>query len=91
VWFEVDGVGYQAYPRAEHGMARKYFCYDFEVNEESILPEREVQAMRTVLKTSRDSGVRKAIQNCLLRHENALDLRETGRRAKLMRIKILGR
>ena len=91
VWFEVDGVGYQAYPRAERGRAREYFCYDLEVNEESILPEREVHAMRTVLKTSRDSGVRKAIQDCLRRHENALDLRETGRRAKLIRIKILGR
>ena len=91
VWFEVDGVGYQAYPRAERGRARRYFCYDLTVNEESILPEREVEAMRTVLKTSRDSGVRKSIQDCLRRHENALDLRETGRRAKLTRIKILGR
>lgn len=91
VWFEVGGVGYRAYPHAERGMARKYFCYDFEVNEESILPEREVEAMKTVLKTSRDSGVRKSIQACLRRHENALDLRETGRRAKLTRIKILGR
>lgn len=91
VWFEVDGVGYQAYPRAERGMARKYFCYDFEVNEESILPTREVEAMRAVLKTSRDSSVRKAIQASLRRHEIALGSRETGRRAKLMRIKILGR
>jgi hypothetical protein len=91
VWFEVGGVGYRAYPRAERGRARQYFCYDFEVNDEAILPIREVEAMKTVLKTSRDSGVRKSIQDCLRRHENALDLRETGRRAKLTRIKILGR
>jgi hypothetical protein len=91
VWFEVGGVGYRAYPHAERGRARQYFCYDLTVNEESILPIREVEAMRTVLKTSRDSGVRKAIQACLRRHENALDLRETGRRAKMTRIKILGR
>jgi hypothetical protein len=91
VWFEVDGVGYQAYPRSERGRARQYFCYDFEVNDEAILPIREVEAMKTVLKTSRDSSVRKAIQASLRRHENALDLRESGRRAKLTRIKILGR
>jgi hypothetical protein len=91
VWFEVDGVGYQAFPRAERGMARKYFCYDFEVNNEAILPEREVTAMNQVLKTCRDAGVKKAINRRLRLHENAIDLRDTGRRAKLVRIKILGR
>lgn len=91
VWFEVDGVGYQAFPRAERGMARKYFCYDFEVNNEAILPEREVVAMNQVLKTCRDAQVKKAINRRLRLHENAIDLRDTGRRAKLVRIKILGR
>ena len=91
VWFEVDGVGYQAYPRAERGMARKYFCYDFEVNNEAILPEREVVAMNQVLKTCRDAQVKKAINRRLRLHENAIDLRDSGRRAALARIKILGR
>lgn len=91
VWFEVDGVGYQAYPRAARGMARQYFCYDFEVNNEAILPEREVVAMNQVLKTCRDAQVKKAINRRLRLHENAIDLRDSGRRAALTRIKILGK
>ena len=91
VWFEVDEVGYRAYPRSTKHMAREYFCYDLTINDEAILPAREVEAMKTVLKTSRDSRVKKAIHECLRKHEDAVSLRETGRNSKLMRIKIIGR
>lgn len=90
VWFEVDGVGYRAYPSSERRKAREYFCYDLKVNDEAILPEREAQAMKVVLNTCRDSGVRKAVNKRLRLHEDAKDLRDTGRRARLSRYRILG-
>jgi hypothetical protein len=85
VWFEVGGVGYNAYPGTDRRRAREYFCYDFTVNNEAILPRREAEALRTVLKTSRDSSVRKAIIPRLRLHEQAVYLRDTGRNALLIR------
>jgi hypothetical protein len=91
VWFEVGGVGYHAYPRISREQAREYFCYDLTVNDEAILPNREAEAMCAVLKTSRDSGVRKAINARLRLHEEAVGLRNTGRSARLTRIRKIGR
>lgn len=90
VWFEFEGVGYRAYPRATKQRAREYFCYTLEVNDEAILPQREAVAMRLVLATCRDAGVKKALQKRLRLHEDAVDLRRTGRNARLTRIRILG-
>lgn len=91
VWFEVGGVGYLAYPGTDRKRAREYFCYDLTVNDEAILPNREAEAMRAVLKTSRDSGVRKAINVRLRLHEQAVDLRNTARSARTTRIRKIGR
>ena len=90
VWFEFEGVGYKAYPSSERNRARKYFCYTLEVNDEAILPQREAVAMRLVLATCRDAGVKKALQKRLRLHKDAVDLRRTGRNARLTRIRILG-
>ena len=89
VWFEVAGRGYIAY-RNNH-KAREYFCYTFAVNDEAILPVREVEAMEQVLKTSRDSAVRKAISKRLNLHNASKERNNSIRRATMLRIKIIGR
>lgn len=90
VWFEYDGRAYWAYPGATKQKARDYFLYTLTVNDEAILPRREVEAMRTVLNTCRDAGVKKAIRERLTLHEKAAQLRSTGRNARLGRIRIFG-
>ena len=90
VWFEVRGRGYWAYRKGNQHRGRDYFCYTFKVNDEQILPAREVDAMQQVLKTNRDSTVRKALQSRLQLHYDSKQLRDTGRRAALSRIRILG-
>jgi hypothetical protein len=90
VWFEYEGRGYLAYPSSTRKRAREYFCYDLTVNDEAILPQREVAAMREVLNTCRDAGVRRAITSRLQLHDDAQVLRETGRRARITRRRILG-
>ena len=89
-WFEFNGRGYYAYPTSTRERAREYFCYNLTVNDEAILPEREVRAMRDVLKVSRDSAVKRVLRARVRLHEEALDLRNTGTRARLVRIRILG-
>jgi hypothetical protein len=89
VWFEVNGKGYVAYHNS--GNAREYFCYEFTVNPEAILPAREVAAMRQVLKTCRDATVKKALYARLQLHTSAKEIHDSGRSAVKTRIRILGR
>ena len=90
VWFEYEGRGYLAYPRAPAPRAVEYFCRPLTVNDEAILMPREVEAIQQVLKTTRDASVRKSLQACLQLHRDALGLRQCGRAATLARIRILG-
>jgi hypothetical protein len=90
VWFEYEGRGYLAYPSSTRKRAREYFCYDLTVNDEAILPQREVAAMREVLNTCRDAGVRRPLMKRLQLHNEAMDLRDSGRRARITRLRILG-
>lgn len=90
VWFEYDGRAYWAYPSLTKQKAKECFCYTLAVNDEAILPKREVEAMKVVLKTCRDAGVKKAIRKRLNLHEQAVNQKYTGRNAQLSRIRILG-
>lgn len=90
VWFEYDGRAYWAYPSLTKQKAKECFCYTLAVNDEAILPKREVEAMKLVLKTCRDAGVKKAIRKRLNLHEQAVNQKYTGRNAQLSRIRILG-
>jgi hypothetical protein len=76
VWFEYQGRGYLF---GKTFKAKPYFQYDLVVNDEAILMEREARAMETILKTSRDSNVRKAISARLRIHEEASELRDIRR------------
>jgi hypothetical protein len=81
VWFETNGRGYRAY--RGNDKAREYFVYDITVNDEAILPTREVAAMEQVLKTCRDADVKKALHKRLRLHEAAWQIRYSGRRASI--------
>jgi hypothetical protein len=83
VWFEYNSVGYAAYPSFTRQQARESFCYDLTVNDEAILPNKEAEALRMVLKTSRDGNLNKMIRSKLYTHESAVSIRETGRRARI--------
>jgi hypothetical protein len=78
VWFEYQGRGYLFGKTLK---ARPYFEYELVINDEAILMEREVRAMETILKTSRDSNVRKAISERLRIHKEAFELRDIRRGA----------
>jgi hypothetical protein len=78
VWFEYQGRGYLFGKTLK---ARSYFEYELVINDEAILMEREVRAMETILKTSRDSNVRKAISERLRIHKEAFELRDIRRGA----------
>lgn len=82
VWFEVAGVGYVEKKKSALHPPRRYFCYSLTVNDDAILPKREVEAMAEVLKTSRDASVKKALQQRLRLHTEAAQLRETRRSAR---------
>lgn len=79
VWFEYDGKAYKAFPTRTAKQAREYFEYDFHFNDEKILPAREAEAMRVVLRTSKDYSVRKALRERLRKHEVSLEHRNTRR------------
>jgi hypothetical protein len=85
VWFEFKGVGYWEYPESGRSNAREDFCYTLTVNDEAILPQREFVAMRQVLKTCRDAGVKKTIRERLYVHEQAVQLRSIRRASRLSR------
>lgn len=91
VWFEHNGIGFAAYPNCSRMKARESFCYDLKVNDEAILPKREVEALRTILKTNRDGSLKKAIRTRLYTHESAVSIRETGRRARISALSFLKR
>ena len=78
VWFEYQGRGYVFGKTLKE---RSYFEYELVINDEAILMEREVRAMQTILKTTRDSNVRKVIFKRLRIHEEAFELRDIRRGA----------
>jgi len=78
VWFEYQGRGYVFGKTLKE---RSYFEYELVINDEAILMEREVRAMQTILKTTRDPNVRKVISKRLRMHEEAFELRDIRRGA----------
>lgn len=87
VWFEFEGRGYNAYPTTTRKRAREYFCYDLTVNDEAILMCREVEAIRTVLATVKDAAVRKALFARVHLHEQAAQIRNSGRCARKLMLR----
>ena len=85
VWFEYQGRGYLFGKTLK---ARSYFEYELVINDEAILMEREVRAMETILKTTRDATVKKALWARLNLHREALDLRNIRRQGKKQWIRI---
>ena len=87
VWFEIAGRGF--FPYRYKRNQRASFSYVLTVNDEAILPNREVEAMRTVLKTTKIASVKKSIGAALRLHDEALSLRETGRHARMSMINFM--
>jgi hypothetical protein len=85
VWFEYQGRGYQTRTGPEE---REFFCYTLTVNDEAILMSREVEAIETVLATSRDANVKKALWARLNLHNEAFDLRNHIRQAQKQWLRI---
>lgn len=81
VWFEYNGRGYFAHSRMKN--PKSHFVFDLKINDELILPEREAQAIRNVLKTSRDPKVKKVLWKRINRHDQAVSLRAVYRNACL--------
>lgn len=76
VWWEYKGKGY-LYGRTLK--CRPDFVYDLTVNDEAILMKREANAMKIILKTTRDATVRKTVSKRLRLHEEAVYLRNIKR------------
>lgn len=81
-WFELNGRAYH------NEYLTGNFCYKLNTGrEEYILPDSEATAMRTVLHTTRDRSVKKVLQARLCKHNDAVELRNTRRRADISCIK----
>lgn len=78
-WFEVNGKAYTS----ERDRSGKHFLYQVKLDFQNILSRREVKAMRTVLATTRDPLVRKALKSRLHIHEETRLIRECGRDSRL--------
>ena len=84
-WFEIGVMAYSK-PRGE-----RMFEYELELADCEILPKREVDGIVAVLNITRDSAVKVALTRRLRQHTEASQLRDTGRRAIMSRIRILGK
>lgn len=80
VWWEYRGKGY-LYGRTLKD--RAVFDHKLAVNDDAILMQCEAAAMRTILKTTRDAAVKKAVGARLQLHGEALYLRNLRRNAAL--------
>ena len=76
VWFEYQGCGYLYHRTLK---ARPDFDYTLRVNDEAILMDREVLAMKTILKTTRSASIKKTLRERLNLHNEALCLRNIRR------------
>jgi hypothetical protein len=88
VWFEVDGAAYPAYPGFSRQRARESFCYNLTVNDEAILTDREVMAIKEILAVTRDSAIRQVLRKRLNLHHASKATRDSARSAKKMLIRI---
>ena len=80
VWWEYRGKGY-LYGRTLKD--RAIFDHKLAVNDDAILMQCEADAMKTILKTTRDAAVKKAVGARLQLHFQALDLRNLRRNTGL--------
>lgn len=76
VWWEYRGKGYLYGHTLKE---RAVFTYKLAVNDDAILMQCEAAAMKTILKTTRDAAVKKAVGARLQLHLQALDLRNLRR------------
>ena len=88
VWFEVDGSAYPAFPGFSRQRARESFCYNLTVNDEAILTDREVLAIKDILAVTRDSAIRQVLRKRLSLHNDSKATRDSVRSAKRMLIRI---
>lgn len=88
VWFEVNGAAYPAYPEFSRRRARESFCYNLTVNDEAILTDREVLAIKDILAVTRDSAIRQVLRQRLNLHHDSKATRDSVRSAKRMLIRI---
>lgn len=82
VWFEWKGNGYKL-PTT----TKADFVYGLKVNDETILPTREAQSMRNVLKTTRDAHIRKVLKARLQLHDEAVCIRSVYRGASRWKLR----
>ena len=76
VWFEYQGCGYLFHRTLK---SRPDFEYALRVNDEAILMDREVLAMKTILKTARSGIIKNVLRERLNLHKEALYLRNIKR------------
>lgn len=88
VWFEVNGAAYPAYPGFSRRRAREYFYHNLTVNDEAILTDREVMAIKDILAVTRDSAIRQVLRKRLNLHHASKATRDSARSAKKMLIRI---
>lgn len=76
VWWEYQGKGY-LYSRTLK--ERAVFDHKLAVNDDAILMQCEAAAMKTILKTTRDAAVKKALGARLRLHNDAVWFRQLRR------------
>jgi hypothetical protein len=82
VWWESGGRGFKPKEYPGGASARSNFLHQLEHDLEAILSQKEVEALKTLVKLSRDGVFLKAAKQKLLRHSISASTRETGRRTR---------
>jgi hypothetical protein len=82
VWWESGGRGFKPKEYPGDASARSQFLYQLEHNLEAILSQREVEALETLVKVSRDGVFLKAAKQKLLKHQESVSIRETRRQTR---------
>lgn len=78
-WFEIDGKAFTYDTKEQRNSAVKQFKYQLRVTDEAILNQRELEAITTIVRVSRNETLKREARTLLFHHRQAVSLREVRR------------
>lgn len=88
-WFEVDGRAWMANTTEQNQIEVDNFKFRLRASAENILSQREVDALKKVIDTTRRGHLKKYARQQLAQHEDAANLRDASRRSTHMHYKFM--
>jgi len=79
-WFEIDGKAFTYDTPESRKRAVEQFKHQLSINDEVILGDRELAAIDTILRLSRNPAIKAEARKLWFKHDQAVGLRQTRRR-----------